>query len=121
MKPKLRLDWATHKAAKYACENWHYSKCVPKSKLAKIGVWEDGKFVGCIIYGVGATSDLVKRYGLNKNEGCELVRIALKDHFYPVSKMLSISFKILKKTKNTSKIIQRVLHRSRGTQRNLSS
>ena len=27
-KPVLRIDWATHEAARYACEKWHYSRCV---------------------------------------------------------------------------------------------
>lgn len=97
-KPHLKLDWATHAAAKYACENWHYSKCIPKSKLAKIGVWENDKFIGCVIYGVGATSDLVKRYGLKKEQGCELVRIALTTHKTEVSRIVAISLKLLKKT-----------------------
>ena len=100
MKPdkvKLKIDWATHDAAKYACENWHYSRCVPKSKLAKFGVWEDGSFIGVLIYGVGATSDLVKSYGLRPEQGCELVRIALKNHRTPVSRLISISVKMLKK------------------------
>jgi hypothetical protein len=95
-KPELRIDWATHDAAKYACENWHYSRCVPKSKLAKFGVWEDGEFIGCVIYGVGATSALVKGYGLKPNEGCELVRVALRRHKSPVSKILAISTRLLK-------------------------
>lgn len=95
-KADLRIDWATHAAAKYACENWHYSGCIPKSKLAKIGVWESGKFVGVLIYGVGATSDLVKSYGLAQNEGCELVRIALKEHLTPVSRLIAISLRLIK-------------------------
>lgn len=95
-KADLKIDWATHEAAKYACENWHYSKCIPKSKLVKIGVWENGVFIGVLIYGVGATSDLVKAYGLKQNEGCELVRIALKDHLTPVSRLIAISLKLLK-------------------------
>lgn len=44
-KPELRIDWATHEAARFACERWHYSRVIPKSKLAKFGVWEDGAFV----------------------------------------------------------------------------
>jgi hypothetical protein len=96
-KVELKIDWATHDAAKYACENWHYSRCVPKSKLAKFGVWEDGSFIGVLIYGVGATSDLVKSYGLRPEQGCELVRIALKNHRTPVSRLISISVKMLKK------------------------
>jgi hypothetical protein len=31
----LKLDWCSHEAAKYACENWHYSKCVPNQKTVK--------------------------------------------------------------------------------------
>jgi hypothetical protein len=96
-KPDLRIDWATHEAARYACENWHYSKCIPKSKLAKFGVWENGKFIGAIVYGVGATSSLVQAYGLKPYEGCELVRIALREHFSPVSKMLAITTRMIKK------------------------
>ena len=45
-KVDLRLDWCSYEAAKYAVEHWHYSKRMPKSKLAKIGVWEDGEFIG---------------------------------------------------------------------------
>ncbi len=97
MKPQLKIDWATHAAAKYACENWHYSGCIPKSKLAKFGVWERGQYIGSVIYGVGATSDLVKRYGLKQNEGCELVRIALRSHDAPVSKIIAVSLGILRK------------------------
>ena len=41
----LHLDWCSHKAAKYAVEHWHYSKRMPKSKLVKIGVWENNVFV----------------------------------------------------------------------------
>jgi hypothetical protein len=95
-KADLRIDWATHEAARYACENWHYSRCIPKSKLAKFGVWENNVFKGVIIYGVGATSDLVKAYGLNPVEGCELVRIALRSHETPVSRIIAISLKMLK-------------------------
>jgi hypothetical protein len=96
-KPALKLDWCSHEAAKYAVEHWHYSRCMPKSKLAKVGVWEDGKFVGCVIFGVGATSDLVKSYGLDKTQGCELVRVALKGHASPVSRIVSIALKMLKR------------------------
>lgn len=97
-KVNLKIDWATHEAAKYACENWHYSKCIPKSKLVKIGAWEDNEFIGVIIFGVGATSALVKQYGLKMEQGCELVRVALRKHQSAVTKILSISLKFLKKS-----------------------
>jgi hypothetical protein len=94
----LKIDWATHDAARYACEHWHYSRCLPPSKTAKFGVWENGKFVGAVVYGVGATSSLVKQYGLQMQEGCELIRIAMCHHQTPVSKIVAISLRILKKT-----------------------
>jgi len=96
-KADLRIDWATHAAAKYACENWHYSGCIPKSKMVKFGIWEYNVYKGVIVYGVGATSDLVKAYGLNQNEGCELVRIAMKDHDAEISRIIAISLMLLKK------------------------
>ena len=96
-KADLRIDWATHEAAKYACENWHYSKCIPKSKLSKCGVWENGKFIGVVIYGCGATPNLGKPYGLEQNECIELVRIALNVHRAPVSRIAAISTKWMHK------------------------
>jgi len=95
-KPILKIDWATHEAAKYACENWHYSKCIPKSKLVKIGVWENQKFVGVVIFGYGATASLGAPYGLGMQECCELVRVALTSHASAVSKILSIATKFFK-------------------------
>ncbi len=96
-KTQLKIDWATHEAAKYACENWHYSKTIPKSKLVKIGAWENGKFIGVLIFSYGATPELVKPYGCTMQEGCELTRIALTKHVSPVSRILSIALKFLKK------------------------
>lgn len=104
-KVELKLDWATHEAAKYACENWHYSKCIPKSKLVKIGAWENGKFIGVIIFSYGATPDLVKPYGLTMQQGCELTRVALTKHKSPVSKMMAVAIRMLKKSNPGLKII----------------
>ena len=93
----LKLDWCSHEAAKYAVEKWHYSHTMPKSKLAKIGAWENGVFIGCVIFGVGATADLVKSYGLIPTQGCELVRVALNKHVSATSKIVSIALKMIKR------------------------
>lgn len=95
--PNLKLDWLSYDAAKYAVTHWHYSRRMPKSKLVKIGAWEDDRFIGAVIFGVGATNALVKQFGLKTFEGCELVRIAFRSHETPVSKALSIAIKMLKK------------------------
>lgn len=96
-KPTLRLDWCSHAAAKYAVEHWHYSRRMPKSKLAKVGVWEDGAFVGAIVFGYGATPEIGKPYGLQQTQVCELVRVALTNHQAPVSRMLAIAVKLIKR------------------------
>lgn len=94
----LRLDWASHEAAKYACENWHYTKSMPSAGV-KIGVWEDNEFIGVVLYGVGAGNVTNgKQYGLARShEMAELMRVALRDHKTPVSKIIKISLKMLKK------------------------
>lgn len=97
-KPKLLIDWCSHNAAKFACANWHYSKKMPVNKTVKIGAWEDGKFIGVVIFSPGATPALYKTYNITQQEGCELTRIALKSHRTPVSKILSIAIKLLKKS-----------------------
>jgi hypothetical protein len=104
-KPMLKLDWCSYEAAKYAVEHWHYSKRMPKSKLNTIGVWEDSKYIGTIIFGYGATPELVNPYGLTMQQGCELVRVALTNHITPVSRILTIAIKFLKDKNPNLRII----------------
>lgn len=93
----LRLDWCSHEAAKYAVEHWHYSKRLPVGKMVRVGVWEDGRFVGCVLFAHGANRNLGSIYGLSMLEACELVRVALADHQTPVSRILSVAFRFLRK------------------------
>ena len=95
-KSDLRIDWATYEAAKYACEHWHYSQCMPSGKLIKIGAWEGGKFIGVVLFGRGANNRMPQAYGLKIDEAAELTRIALKKHESPVSKISSIAIRFLK-------------------------
>ena len=113
-KSDLVVDWATHAAAKYACENWHYSGCLPMGKLVKVGAWEDGKFIGVVIFGRGATPNLGKPYGLDQTECVELVRIALRDHATPVSKIAAIAIRMLKKSNPNVRLIVSFADRSQG-------
>lgn len=94
---ELKLDWCSHEAAKYAVEHWHYSHDLPAGKSVKIGVWEDNKFIGCVIYSLGANKYIGKPYGLNQPEVCELTRVALAEHKTFTSKIIAQSLKMLKK------------------------
>lgn len=94
-RPELRLDWCSHEAAKYAVEKWHYSRSLPPPPMIHIGVWEDSKFVGCVLFARGATGNLLTPYGLKTVEGCELVRIALGRHTNTVSRIVKIALMML--------------------------
>ncbi len=92
----LHLDYCSHEAALYAVQHWHYSRSIPAGKLVKVGVWEESKFIGCIIYSYGANHNLAKSFGLAQTEVCELTRVALREHGTPVSRLVSISLRLLK-------------------------
>lgn len=96
-KAELRIDWATHDATVFACRNWHYSKSVPAGSTIKIGAWENGKYIGVVIFSRGATPEIGSPYGLKQTEICELTRVALTKHITPVSRIMALAFKFLKR------------------------
>ena len=91
----LRLDWCSVKAAKYAVEKWHYSGTFPAGKFNTVGVWEEGSFIGCVIYGQGANYRIGMPYKLKMDEVSELTRVALSDHKAKTSRILSIAGKMV--------------------------
>lgn len=95
-KADLRIDWATHEAAKYAVETWHYSRVLPVPPLVKVGAWEGSRFVGVVIFSRGANNNLLKPFGLSATEGCELTRIALSQHTTPVSRIVRFAVRFLR-------------------------
>jgi len=97
-KVELRLDWCSYEAAKFAVEHWHYSQTMPSSSV-KIGAWEDGQFIGAVCFGIGAGNiTRGEKYGLAKtNDIAELMRVALKEHKTPTSKIITIACKMVKK------------------------
>lgn len=95
--PKLRIDWATYEAAKYAVKHWHYSESMPVCDSVKLGVYEDGIFKGIIMFSRGATHKSNIPYGIKKTEICELTRVALRNHILPVTRMIKIAIAMLKK------------------------
>jgi hypothetical protein len=104
-KAELHIDWATYAAAKYACENWHYSGCLPAGKLVKIGAWERDKFIGVVLFGRGTSPQLGSKYRLTQDQCVELVRIALGAHKTYVSRIIAISFKLLKKSNPNLRLV----------------
>lgn len=104
-KVELKIDWATHDSAKYACENWHYSRCLPAGKLVKIGAWENKKFIGVVLFGRGASPSLGAKFNLSQDQCVELVRVAMRGHKTEVSRIVSIALKFLKKSNSGLRLI----------------
>jgi hypothetical protein len=113
-KADLRIDWATHEAAKYACVNWHYSGCLPAGKLVKVGAWENDKFIGVVLFGRGATPNLGRPYSLGQDECVELVRIALTKHENAVSRIAALAMKFLQKANPKLRLIVSFADQSQG-------
>jgi hypothetical protein len=101
----LKLGFVTIQAARYACEKWHYSKKVPKGKQVFIGVWENSKFIGVVIFGRSAFPNIGRGLQLSDTKVVELTRIALSEHITPVSKILKIAIKIIRKANPDLKLL----------------
>ena len=101
----LRVDFCSHEAAKYACEHWHYSKCVPSGKLIKVGAWEDGNFIGVVLFSRGANNNIGKPYNLTQTQCCELTRVALNKHISPVTQIISFAISFLKRINTGLKLV----------------
>lgn len=95
-RPELLVDWCSYKAAKYAVMHWHYSRTMPAGRLAKLGVWEGGRFIGVVVFGHGATPEIGKMFGLTQFEVVELVRVALADHECPTSRAIGVAVRKVK-------------------------
>ncbi len=96
----LRLDFCSHAAARHAVMRYHYSRALPAFKLVRIGAWQDKRFVGAILYGVGANRHIARPFKLKDTQVCELVRVALapaSTRNHPTSKCVAISLRMLKK------------------------
>ena len=104
-RPDLRLDWCSHEAAKYAVVHWHYSRRMPTFKQIYIGVWEDGSFIGAVIFGRSSTPYLGDMFSLDTTQCVELTRIALRKHRSPVSKIGAISVNMIREQSNGLRLI----------------
>lgn len=86
----------SYEAAKYAVTHWHYSHNIPTAKMARFGAWEDDAFVGAVVFGRGGNNRLLDPYGLRQNEGCELIRVALREHQSPVTQIVARAIRLLR-------------------------
>lgn len=92
----INVQPCSYDAAHFAVMRWHYSKAMPSSSLVKYGVWENGSFIGAVLFGRGSTITYAKSMGVGPFEVCELVRVALTDHTAPVTEIVARCIRMLK-------------------------
>lgn len=112
----LRLAWVSHHVAKYAVRRWHYSRRLSSARNAYIGVWEDDRFIGVVVFGVGSGNVTNgRRYGLAKShEMAELTRIALAPHMTAVSRILSIAVKMIRRRSPNLRLLISMADQAQG-------
>jgi hypothetical protein len=93
----LRLEWCSREAANYAVKHWHYSRSMPAGKVVTVGVWESGKYIGAVIFSRGSNKAIGQKFGLGQTECVELARVALTKHETPVSRIVAIACRMLKR------------------------
>lgn len=78
---------------------------MPAGKIVRVGVWEDGLFIGCVLFSSGANNNIAKPFYLTQHEVCELTRVALTKHKSEVTKIVSIAIRMLRKKETALKLI----------------
>lgn len=93
----FRGDWCSHAAGLFACRRWHYSRCLPAGKSARVGCWESNQFIGVVIFSRGNTPHIGGPFGLAQDEVVELTRVALGVHDSPTSRIVAVALRLLRK------------------------
>lgn len=93
----LRLDFISAADAAKAIARWYYRPGLPVGKLVRFGAWEEGKFIGVVMFGMGACDSLGTRFGLTCFQICEMVRVAFGDHSTHISRIVAIALRLLKR------------------------
>jgi len=101
----MRLEKASSKAIKYACLNFHYAKAVPSVSLAYSVFNNLNEWCGVVCFGLGATNNIAKPYGLNQGQVIELVRMALNGKQQSTTKAMAIALRIIKKDAPNVKLV----------------
>lgn len=93
----MRVDFCSRRAATWATTAWHYSRSMPSGRLVTLGAWEDGAFVGAIVFGRGASSEINTPFRLSQAQICELCRVALGPHAAPTSQIVGYAVRLLRR------------------------
>ena len=100
LKSEIRVRKITHRMAKDIIIKNHYSHRMPISTILNLGIFYQGRLVGCIIYNQGnstAYHNLIRMATKNKN--LELIRLWTEDNLPKglLSRAIAVSISLIKK------------------------
>jgi hypothetical protein len=96
----MRITRASREAVEYACLHFHYVKLVPPSYSYAYNIYnDDNEWCGCILFGLGANSNMSKFLNCIAGSCLELQRVALngKQGHNATSKAVSMAMREVKK------------------------
>lgn len=92
--------------ARQAVMDWHYSRSLPAAGLDCYGIRECGRFVGVVIFGMGANPRLGMPFGLPRAQVRELVRVALAGgRSIPTSRVVAACLDRLRKARPELRLV----------------
>lgn len=100
----MKLEIASFKAVKFACENFHYSKKVPVNFIGYSVFNGDAEWCGVVVFNLGVRG-IEKPFGLQNGQVAELVRVALNGKQETTSKAVSIAVKLFKRQNPLVKLL----------------
>lgn len=100
----LFLEPCNRATAGEACRRWHYLGKIGAVTVAQFAVYEDGEFIGTVVFGAGPRL-LSGRYRCKPREACELTRVALGRHRTPTSRIVAIAIRLLQQRRPDLRLI----------------
>lgn len=102
----ITLSRCPFAVAKQAVERWHYSRRMPAAGLDCYGVSEAGRFIGVVVFGMGANYRLAASFGLGQSEVRELTRVALcQDRSVPTSSIVAAALRRLRRERPSVRLV----------------
>ena len=112
----LFITEATTQQCRLACKQWHYSKtCVAVVRVG-YAIYENGRWIGCVVFANGIQSAQATEWGLDWERCIELVRVALDKHETEVTRIISLCIKFIAKKFPKLELILSYYDLSRGHQ-----
>lgn len=94
---ELIVKRVNSQTARIPCQQWHYLGSMPSASTDCFGVWERGTFQGVLIFGSPVARQASSMFGIAPNQIRELLRIALNGHTSPITQMLKLAIRQLKR------------------------